>query len=136
MPDTPPDPKRDDAQDKALDALRATVTAQGTSITTLETRWTIVAAIVGFVAIVAVSAVNGMLTARDAVQATTLRIAALERAQTDAAASAHERDADDRRTTEALVRLTVTVESLRAQVADLTSELRARETAPMRPVGR
>jgi len=132
----PTDPVRDDAQDKALDALRATVTAQGTSITTLETRWTIVAAIVGFVAIVAVSAVNGMLTARDAVHATTLRIAALERAQTDAAASARERDADDRRTTEALVRLTVTVESLRAQVADLTSELRARETAPMRPVGR
>lgn len=130
------DPARDDAQDKALDALRATVTAQGTSITTLETRWTIVAAIVGFVAIVAVSAVNGMLTARDAVQATTLRIAALERAQTDAAASARERDADDRRTTEALVRLTVTVESLRAQVADLTSELRARETAPTRPAGR
>jgi uncharacterized coiled-coil protein SlyX len=136
MPDTPPDPKRDDAQDKALDALRATVTAQGTSITTLETRWTIVAAIVGFVAIVAVSAVNGMLTARDAVQATTLRIAALERAQTDAAASARERDADDRRTAEALVRLTVTVESLRAQVADLTSELRARENAPTRPAGR
>ncbi len=132
---TPVDPARDDAQDKALDVLRATVTAQGTSITTLETRWTIVAAIVGFVAIVAVSAVNGMLTARDAVQATTLRIAALERAQTDAATSARERDADDRRTTEALVRLTVTVESLRAQVADLTSELRARESSAPRPAG-
>jgi hypothetical protein len=130
------DPARDDAQDKALDALRVTVTTQGTAITTLETRWTIVAAIVGFVAIAAVSAINGMLTARDAVQATTLRIAALERAQADAASIARERDADDRRTTEALVRLTVTVDALRARVEDLTSELRARETAPTRPAGR
>ena len=130
------DPARDDAQDKALDALRVTVTTQGISLATLETRWTIVAVIVGFVATASVGAVGGLLTARDAVHATTLRVAALERAQTDAAASARERDADDRRTTEALVRLTVTVESLRAQVADLTSELRARETAPTRPAGR
>ena len=133
---TPTDPARDDAQDKALDVLRATVTAQGISLATLETRWTIVAAIVGFVAVVAVSAAGGMLTARDAVQGTTLRVAALERAQADAATSARERDADDRRTTEALVRLTVTVEALRAQVADLTVQLRARESAAPRSPGR
>lgn len=133
---TPTDPAHDDAQGNALDTLRATVTAQGISLATLETRWTIVAVIVGFVATASLGAVGGLLTARDAVQGTTLRVAALERAQTDAAATARERDADDRRTTEALVRLTVTVEGLRAQVADLTSELRARDTAPTRPAGR
>jgi hypothetical protein len=134
------DPARDDAQDKALDAVRVTVTAHGVSIATLETRWTLVAAIVGFVATVtatiAVVAIGGLLTTRDAVQGTTLRVAALERAQADAASIARERDADDRRTTEALVRLTVTVDALRARVEDLTSELRARETAPTRPAGR
>ena len=125
MSPAPTDPARDDAQDKALDTLRATVTAQGISLATLETRWTIVAVIVGFVATASLGAVGGLLTARDAVQGTTLRVAALERAQTDAAATARERDADDRRTTEALVRLTVTVEALRAQVADLSEQLRS-----------
>ena len=127
------DPVRDDAQDKALDAIRATVTAQGTTLTTLETRWQLVAALA---VLVGGGAVTGAIATRDAVQATALRVAALERVQTDAAATARERDADDRRTTEALVRLTVTVDALRARVEDLTSELRVRETAPMRPAGR
>lgn len=129
----PTDPVRDDAHGKALDAIRATVTAQGTTLTTLETRWQLVAALA---VLVGGGAVTGAVATRDAVQATALRVAALERAQTDAATSARERDADDRRTTEALVRLTVTVESLRAQVADLTSELRARESSAPRPTGR
>jgi hypothetical protein len=130
---TPTDPVRDDAHDKAVAELRATVTAQGTTLTTLETRWQLVAALA---VLVGGGAVTGAIATRDAVQATALRVAALERAQNDAAAVARERDADDRRTTEALVRLTVTVDALRARVEDLTSELRARETAPMRPVGR
>ena len=134
------DPARDDAQDKALDVLTARVDALAhESIehrdhrTRAETRWSLIAAVVGALG---VGALVGAVTTRDAVQATSLRVAALERAQTDAAASARERDADDRRTTEALVRLTVTVDALRARVEDLTSELRARETAPTRPAGR
>ena len=134
------DPAHTDAQDKALDVLTARVDALAhESIehrdhrTRAETRWSLIAAVVGALG---VGALVGAVTTRDAVQATSLRVAALERAQTDAAASARERDADDRRTTEALVRLTVTVDALRARVEDLTSELRARETAPTRPAGR
>ncbi len=134
------DPARDDAQDKALDALTTRVDALARESTEhrdhrtrAETRWSLIAAVVGALG---VGALVGAVTTRDAVQATSLRVAALERAQTDAATSARERDADDRRTTEALVRLTVTVESLRAQVADLTSELRARESSAPRPAGR
>lgn len=137
---TPTDPARDDAQDKALDALTARIdkldresTEHRDHRTRAETRWSIIAAVVGALG---VGALVGAVTTRDAVQATALRVAALERAQTDAAAVARERDADDRRTTEALVRLTVTVDALRARVEDLTSELRARETAPTRPAGR
>lgn len=134
------DPAHTDAQDKALDVLTARVDALAhESIehrdhrTRAETRWSLIAAVVGALG---VGALVGAVTTRDAVQATSLRVAALERAQTDAATSARERDADDRRTTEALVRLTVTVDALRARVEDLTSELRARETAPTRPAGR
>ena len=138
---TPPtDPARDDAQDKALDALATRVDALARESTEhrdhrtrAETRWSIIAAVVGALG---VGALVGAVTTRDAVQATALRVAALERAQADAASIARERDADDRRTTEALVRLTVTVDALRARVEDLTSELRARETAPTRPAGR
>lgn len=136
----PPDPARDDAQDKALDALTARIDKLDRESaehhdhrTRAETRWSIIAAVVGALG---VGALVGAVTTRDAVQATALRVAALERAQTDAAVTARERDADDRRTTEALVRLTVTVDALRARVEDLTSELRARETAPTRPAGR
>lgn len=123
-----------DPEPHMITEMRAELRDLATHRTRMETRWSLITALVGALG---VGGIVAAVTTRDSVQSTALRVAALERAQTDAVITTRERDSDDRAMREALTRLTVTVDALRARVEDLTSELRARETAaPTRPVGR
>lgn len=114
-----------------LASLESSCAAHAEHITTLdrhrermETRWSIVTAAVGALAL------GGLALAgvtRDTTRDNTARISVVERTQTDAAGDSRASAVEARSTHDAIVRLTATVEGLRAQVDTLASELRSRD---------
>jgi cell division protein FtsL len=133
----PTDPARDDAQDRTTDALAQRIaTLEAESVTHRDHR-TRVQTLLGLAGAAALVVILGAVSVRDTTLATSAQVATLAaRVAADEAAVAA-RDADERSTRDTIVRLTTVVDALRVQVADLTSELRARETAaPTRPAGR
>lgn len=130
------DPARDDEQDRTVDALAKRLTALEAESATHRDHRTRVQTLLGLAGAAALVVILGAVSVRDTTLATSAQVATLAaRVAADEAAVAAS-DADERSTRDTIVRLTTVVEGLRVQVADLTSELRARESSAPRPAGR
>lgn len=74
--------------------------------------------------------VQGAVETRDLSRANTVRIAALESKNAADDTEARQRNADERSTREAIVRLTTTVEAMRDEITNLRSAVLSRDAQP------